>query len=551
MASRTSLGTGPATRPGTPLPKKKSSLPTEAVAARKTLVNADLLQEDRQLTLEAIGTCLERIASRSGVADDCKATIRACATLIIHADALSIANIVATAVKSSIQSLMEEIPGVKQLGETAKEYRDFANGAGLRIEQMRHDVSAACEQIRTSTSSTPPTQQRDSPSYANAVRSHPLGLQPPQPALDYGAAARRCQVLIEGKRGGPTSGLKDLNEKQIVAKAQTAIELMKKEGINPIEGIEFIGAICLKHGGVILRLNEEEAATWVKDNREKFLAKMGGSLELKDRACTVVAPFVPVSFDPSESNSIRLLESTNHLPVGSIISARYIKPIERREPHQSVATIYIDFRSEEAANTVIRHKMWIENKRINPFKKSPQVQRCYKCQKIGVNHTAAECKAEHDTCGYCSERHRGSQCSNRDKDKATITCTNCHRIGHGPGSRQCPQFHQARERILSKNPAWTNPFYTTSKGDFSDLINTHDPYAFDFDFDAYTTPEYGGRGQSNNKRRAHPLPRKPQQMTLNFADANTAAHKAWDEGPYDDEPGNQDYAMDNPNTLYG
>ncbi|KAJ7171590.1 hypothetical protein C8R43DRAFT_845499, partial [Mycena crocata] len=113
---------------------------------------------------------------------------------------------------------------------------------------------------------------------------------------------------------------------------------------------KFVGASKQRSGPVVLHLNSVEAATWLKTKMPQFLAAMGGTSIYKQRLLNVVVEFVLVSFDPSRDGALHVVESDNGYRKGSILKARWIKPVERRRDGQQVAHAVFGFEDAPTAN---------------------------------------------------------------------------------------------------------------------------------------------------------------------------------------------------------
>ncbi|KAJ7501278.1 hypothetical protein B0H11DRAFT_1713661, partial [Mycena galericulata] len=111
----------------------------------------------------------------------------------------------------------------------------------------------------------------------------------------------------------------------------------RENGVSAPVGASFVGATVQRSGAVLLHLNTEEATDWIKDNITLFLAALGGTSVYKERLLNVVVEFVPVSFDPSLDGALHIVEGDNNLPSGTLLKARWIKPVGQRRPDQKVA----------------------------------------------------------------------------------------------------------------------------------------------------------------------------------------------------------------------
>ncbi|KIM85955.1 hypothetical protein PILCRDRAFT_5055 [Piloderma croceum F 1598] len=74
----------------------------------------------------------------------------------------------------------------------------------------------------------------------------------------------QCQIILDAAPGMPSDqGLTDLSEVNLLAKANTAYELMKVGKNDAPEGLRFIGARKLARGSIVLDLNSMEATIWL------------------------------------------------------------------------------------------------------------------------------------------------------------------------------------------------------------------------------------------------------------------------------------------------
>ncbi|KAJ7189689.1 hypothetical protein GGX14DRAFT_382961, partial [Mycena pura] len=112
-----------------------------------------------------------------------------------------------------------------------------------------------------------------------------------------------------------------------------------------------------EHGAcaVVFHLTTAAAAEWIRSPKrmDAFLAGMGGTSVYKPCAFSVVVEFVPVTFDPSLENTFHTIEDTNGMKRGAITQARYIKPLERRNPGQRSTHAIFGFATADGANHAI------------------------------------------------------------------------------------------------------------------------------------------------------------------------------------------------------
>ncbi|KAI1793214.1 hypothetical protein LXA43DRAFT_886116, partial [Ganoderma leucocontextum] len=129
--------------------------------------------------------------------------------------------------------------------------------------------------------------------------------------------------------------------------------MLTLQGAIAPEGAKFTAAKVLRNGGTVLELESAEAAEWVRENAEGMEKWLGGEAKMKARTMRVVAEFVPVTFNPGDEGLIREVETAAGIREGAILSAAWIKPIQRRRKDQKVAFLLIAFRDGESANKAI------------------------------------------------------------------------------------------------------------------------------------------------------------------------------------------------------
>ncbi|KAJ6561060.1 hypothetical protein DFH09DRAFT_921379 [Mycena vulgaris] len=127
----------------------------------------------------------------------------------------------------------------------------------------------------------------------------------------------------------------------------------------PPSGARFVGATIQRSGAVLLHLNSEAAAEWLKQDMPSFLSAMGGTSIYKEHLLNVVVEYVPVSFDPSQDGALHVVEGDNGLPSSTLVKARWIKPVGQRREGQKVAHTVFGFKDPSAANYFLWNRPWL------------------------------------------------------------------------------------------------------------------------------------------------------------------------------------------------
>ncbi|KDR70530.1 hypothetical protein GALMADRAFT_144452 [Galerina marginata CBS 339.88] len=203
--------------------------------------------------------------------------------------------------------------------------------AGIRAEgekivkQLREAAPAArgtgSQQTRDGEGHLPHTTVGNTRSYA-ATASGP-------PRMPVAMAAKidttGKQILVDKAPGMTMNSLAALNEKELVAKANLALETMEVEGDSRPEGVEFVAVRKLRHGGALYEMKNAQGAEWLRGKQElkEFLVRMGGTLIVKMKVYQAVVEYVPVAFlaevegvecnEEDRDREIRSMEKTSGL----------------------------------------------------------------------------------------------------------------------------------------------------------------------------------------------------------------------------------------------
>ena len=342
-----------------------------------------------------------------------------------------------------------------------------ASNAEDRLSELADKVSSLETTVKTQTTMPLVNQRTDSRpvTFVQAVAA--------APARHSDAVARVAminrQVVIHGTGANGDSPLKDLSEIQILAKAHMAVELMAQEGIKEAEDVKFLHARKTARGGAVLVTHTEEAAKWLRQEVtvDQFAERMGGTTRAKADLYMLIAEYVPTTFEPGVFTAFKQVERENGLANGAIREARYIKQVERRKEGQRSAHMFMGFTDSIQANTALRNGLIIEGKKVFFRKHRIDPYRCLKCQQIGANHRAADCKANSDICGRCAEAHKTSDC--QVVDPAKFKCANCKGANHASTDRNCPIFLEKLKATHARFPDYQYRFFPTQDPDTWEL----------------------------------------------------------------------------------
>jgi len=246
--------------------------------------------------------------------------------------------------------------------------------------------------------------------------------------------------------GLEADGMAELTEKQLVEKANMALDLMGLQAEDKPEGTQFMGVSKLNGmGGVMYEIDMEEVAEWLKggDVMKAFIAKVGSTTDYMAQMYEVVVDWVPTTLDMGQMGALESIKQASRLQMAAICKAWWIKPIHLRTPGQRMVLAIFRFSTCEEANHVIGFSLFVERKKVWARKQLQEPQCCLKCQCFG-EHRAAKCTSIHDVCGWCGKQHRTSDCQETDQD--VFMCSNCKTAsngkqgGHGTSDQHCPVF---------------------------------------------------------------------------------------------------------------
>jgi len=289
--------------------------------------------------------------------------------------------------------------------------------------------------------------------YADRVRRNTAPPPPIHAVVIARGEMQKRRVQLVKAAGLEGDGMAELTEKQLVEKANVALDLMGLQAEDKPKGTRFVGVSKLNGaGGVMYEMDSEGAAEWLKggDVMKAFIAKMGSTADYRAQTYEVVVDWVPTTLDMGQMGALESIEQASGLQTAAIREARWIKPVHLRTPGQRTALAIFGFSTREGANHAIGFGLFVEGKKVWARKQLQEPRRCLKCQCFG-EHRAAKCASIHEVCGRCAKQHRTSDC--QETDQGTFTCSNCKTAnngkqgGHGASDRRCPVFLERVDRV--------------------------------------------------------------------------------------------------------
>lgn len=301
-------------------------------------------------------------------------------------------------------------------------------------------------------------------SYSQAVTSNPPLPSPPAATHSHiqirnREEIKKRQVLINFTKTTDLA-LDNFDEHMLSRKALEALNTTWVAAPEPKPAHPKLKAATLmRNGGLLLELDSSASADWLRETtpRDSFLSNLGSGANIKDRSYQVIVQFVPIQFNPEDTEQLRQYESFNGLAPHSILKAEWIKPIKDRKPTQKVATMRVYHRTAESANVILKEGASILSKRVIPKKPKKEPIRCLRCQRFG--HERRACQATAPRCGKCADQHETDSCP---ADRFNPKCANCS--GHHPSyDRDCPRFWDKCHQIDGRCPENKLAFYPTDE----------------------------------------------------------------------------------------
>lgn len=328
----------------------------------------------------------------------------------------------------------------------------------------------------THISPTPPNEATYT--YAMAAKTNT------PPPLHAAAVSRshslRKQILITKSDTNGNDPLQGLDEQQLTTKANVAFDLIPEDDRDPKpQNLKFLCVKRLRNGDVLMDLNTETAATWIRrsTNTTKFFAQFGAMTKIKDRNHNVLVELAPLTLDVDQPHQIAIAIG-NNIPHDEIHQARWIKHKEKRKPNQYRGHLILSTKTAEGANILIDEGVLIGGRRLHARKLRKEPMRCHRCQAIG-KHYARDCKLSRNVCGTCAGDHWTSACN--IKNEHHFQCNNCRHEGkeyNGHAAwdiEKCPTMKNEQEKCNRKYPDNLYRFFITEDERTWAMINPDEP----------------------------------------------------------------------------
>lgn len=415
----------------------------DAETARAYLMNGAYVIEGAETNVEMLSTVALQLSQMQKLPKPAMEAFRALAFLIDEAHQKQLAGMMSDLVEKSLNTVLGSAKS--DMEEATSNLLSAAISATNTMEEFREecqrltaDLKEAADGVAETIGEAPRGRMNErrekSPgsieggTYADRVKK----TTPPMHAVAIARGEmQKRRVRLVKAAGLEGDGMAELTEKQLVEKANVALDLMGLQAEDKPEGTRFVGVSKLNGaGGVMYEMDSEEAAEWLKDGdvMKAFIAKMGSTADYKAQTYEVVVDWVPTMFDMNQTGVLEAVEQASGLHTASIREARWIKPAHLRNPGQKTALAIFGFSTREGANQAIGYGLYVEGKKVWARKQLQEPRRCLKCQCFG-EHRAAKCASIHEVCGRCGRQHRTSDC--QEVDQSTFECSNCKTANNG------------------------------------------------------------------------------------------------------------------------
>lgn len=451
------------------------------------LTTSDYIPQGASVNPQTLAHVLLQLSVSNKIPKTMMDVIRAVAFLMEETYEQQLAKGIVDIVKEKLE---EQLGNYASNVETMRDAVEHVTGAAKvitgKLEEFTDGFQASTDQLAQATyeltekttdtankipATTTPVQQHNT--YASILQQRP---DSEQAEIVARTETVDKQILIQKDKNATDNSLFDLSEKDLVAKANTALDLMGWKGSDKPHNTAFVAARKLRSGGILYNMNSQKAATWLHapEVKKAFMDHFDGTSNIKDKLHYVIAEFVPVTYDAGASYAHANLEEANRFTDDAIGFSKFIKPPHLRSSNQKVAHVTIGFKSRDDANCAIQRGIYIEGKHVTVRKTLTEPRRCLKCQKFG--HHAPDCKAEGDTCARCAAKHRTSLCT--ITDMTFFSCANCTgevAKGHGAADRNCHRFKAEKEKALLRAPENKYKYFPTHDPNTWKLLNDVTP----------------------------------------------------------------------------
>ena len=227
----------------------------------------------------------------------------------------------------------------QKLEESTKEIDKYTNNLGRVITKLESTAKHATNRPNDTIGATPAH---------NGTKTYAQTLVSPTPHTNPTLAARKGirarQFMLKGVTG--ESKFRDMNNTQLKSEFK---KILREAGIKG-KAIQMVTKQRLR--GILIETENDRIAAWLRreSNAKEFCENVGTEAKFKTRTHELIAYNVLLTLDLTNLNHITKIHKVNQLEMGTIKSARWVKPIARRSPTQRSAHLILSFTDVNAAN---------------------------------------------------------------------------------------------------------------------------------------------------------------------------------------------------------
>ena len=499
--------------------------------ARKFLSANHLMAENTLCTTQTLAGVLLLMAENYRMSENVAKALKYTAEVMQHIDGQCQGCANASEVPPLIKKLQEDLSADLNQKLNALEQKLASPPAHDQIEAAVKEIGNAAQSIKTSISDIGSTiaQVTDTSSQlANTATSYRDAL------LKSGEQQQQLQQHSNRPNPGQPMQLDpkilrdiDRKQRQILIDThdatllETSLAGIKERLSTAITGItdppppkdaSILDVNKLRKGGITVVFKERSTAEWVQrpEVATNFTKALADDASIAKRLFSILVPRIPITFNPADQTHLREVEECNEIPQGTIAKARWIKPINRRDPKQQAAHAIFSLTEVNIANICIRDGIYVCGLRTHPCRLKHEPMQCMKCRRWG--HFANACTANSDTCGTCGGDHRTNVCNSKEK----TYCVSCKSDDHPSWDRDCPEFRRRCAQFDENYPENNLPYFPSSEEwtltPRPNRLQFSEKFPARYSVSAYPQPSQTHRSQAN---RSTGKQRKQQKTMAN------------------------------------
>ena len=370
----------------------QTKAPADLTEARKTLNAYHLLPENAPCTVQTLACVLHTLAQTYKMPENMSRVINHVAELMHYADQQRSRNESENALRDVVKDLQSNLsakldskllalekklnlpsPAQKQLESTAKELESAVES----IKASTKDMGKSLAQITNTNSQleNTATSYKEVLLKSNEQQVQPRNLDSPSqtdPRILRDVERKSRQILVNTC----DPKINDVSNNEIKEKVTNAIKAITKP--TPPKDITILDVSKLWKGEFTVIFKDKEIINWLQDIKVEFdfVTGIAPDATITKRVFPILAPRIPLTFDPTNGDHLREIEECNNFPMGTVEKARWIKPANRRAPGQTAAHAILTIKDISLANTCIRDGISICGLRVWPTRLKHEPMQC-------------------------------------------------------------------------------------------------------------------------------------------------------------------------------